>query len=176
MISNALNWPEIIYVNSTCSARSSNLLLDVSWHFLDKMLKFWCSRCARIFAASRLCFDCSLIHIIQIWVTDLRDSGNFYARVMHGLEISLWCKWIDIAIVMRIAIVRIATVKKKKSKSLLMTFLAYATHLIKCNQETPQFFPPSELNHFNFGTFNFGGFRARFMNRWLDCSKSISST
>ena len=37
---------------------------------------------------------------------------------------------------MRIAIVKIATVKSEKSEFLLMASLAYAIHLIKCIQET----------------------------------------
>ena len=146
------------------------------------MLKFWCSRCARTFAAPRLCFDCSLIHIIQIWVADSRDSGNFYAGVMHGLEISLWCKWcvwcrsVGITTVMRIAIVGIATVKSEESRSLLLASLAYVTHLIGCSQETSQFFPPPGSEHLNFGTFGFGGLRARFVNRWPGCSEPVPST
>ena len=140
------------------------------------MLKLWCSRCARTSAAPRLCFDCSLIHTIQIWVADSRDSGNFYAGVMHGLEIYLWCRWVDIATLMRIAIVRIATVESEESGSLLMASLAYVTHLIGCSQETPQSFPPSGSEHLNFGTFGFGGLRARFVNRWLSCSEPVPST
>ena len=139
------------------------------------MLKFWCSKCARISAAPRLCSDYSFIHIIQIWVANLKDSNNFYAETMHELEIFLWCKWIDIAIVIKIAIVKIATVKRKKLKSLLMISLTYVTHLIKCSQETPQFFPPSKSKYFNFDTFNFDDFRTRFVNRWPDYSKSIPS-